>query len=194
VIPSLIFSSPKRFCRQLQSLPPEARYVCAAPRQVILEEGLDIPIIGRPALDEIGFSAAQHFSAVRDTYNMHEFSHVSQELTEMADKPTGALARLLLKPTGSPSEIKDWIAADPSLAECDYEMPQLVSDSEDEDDCKTHKPRLDGGIQMDSSMAVIAAIKQQYLFYGDIPDDDPIDYRDVDVLEGDTKEVSAAVQ
>jgi hypothetical protein len=30
-------------------------------RQFIVEEGLDIPIIGRPALDEIGFSAAQHF-------------------------------------------------------------------------------------------------------------------------------------
>jgi hypothetical protein len=111
-------------------------------RQVIVAEGLDMPIIGRPALDEIGFSAPQHLSAVRDTYNMHDFSHVSQELTEMADKPTGALVRLLLKPAGSPSEIKDWIAADPSLAECDNEMPQLVSDSEDEDDCKTHKNRV----------------------------------------------------
>jgi hypothetical protein len=95
---------------------------------------------------------------------MHDFSHVSQELTEMADKPTGVLACLQLKPAGSPSEIEDWIAADPSLAEYDDEMPQLVSDSEDKDDCKAHKPRLDGSIQMYSSMAVMAAIKQQSLF------------------------------
>jgi hypothetical protein len=43
-------------------------------------------------------------------------------------------------------------------------------------------------------MAVMAAIKQQSLFYGDIPDDDPIDYHDVDVGEGDPKEVAAAEQ
>jgi hypothetical protein len=29
-----------------------------------------------------------------------------------------------------------------------------------------------------------ASLKEQALFYGDIPDDDPIDYHDVDVGQG----------
>jgi hypothetical protein len=29
-----------------------------------------------------------------------------------------------------------------------------------------------------------ASLKEQALFYGDIPDDDPIDYHDVDVEQG----------
>jgi hypothetical protein len=39
-----------------------------------------------------------------------------------------------------------------------------------------------------------ASLKEQALFYGDIPDDDPIDYHEVDVGQGSRKELADAVE
>jgi hypothetical protein len=38
-----------------------------------------------------------------------------------------------------------------------------------------------------------ASLKEQALFYGDIPDDDPIDYHDVDVGQGSPEELADAI-
>jgi hypothetical protein len=38
-----------------------------------------------------------------------------------------------------------------------------------------------------------ASLKEQDLFYGDIPDDDPIDYHDVDVGQGSPEELADAI-
>jgi hypothetical protein len=35
-------------------------------RQIIIEEDMDHPLIGRPVLDEMGFVASQHLDSVRD--------------------------------------------------------------------------------------------------------------------------------
>jgi hypothetical protein len=39
-----------------------------------------------------------------------------------------------------------------------------------------------------------ASLKVQALFYGDIPDDDPIDYHDVDVGQGCQEELADAIE
>jgi hypothetical protein len=39
-----------------------------------------------------------------------------------------------------------------------------------------------------------ASLKEQSLFYGDISDDDPIDYHDVDVGQGIPEELADAIE
>jgi hypothetical protein len=48
-------------------------------RQIIVEEYMDHPLIGRPVLDEMGFVASQHLDSVRDKLHLHDFSHVGEE-------------------------------------------------------------------------------------------------------------------
>jgi hypothetical protein len=44
------------------------------------------------------------------------------------------------------------------------------------------------------SIVKFASLKEQALFYGDIPDDDPIDYHDVDVGQGSPEELADAIE
>jgi hypothetical protein len=53
-------------------------------RQIIVEEDMDHPLIGRPVLDEMGFVASQHLDSVRDKFHLHDFSHIGEELSDMA--------------------------------------------------------------------------------------------------------------
>jgi hypothetical protein len=39
-----------------------------------------------------------------------------------------------------------------------------------------------------------ASLREQALFYGDISDDDPIDYHDVDVGQGSPEELADAIE
>jgi hypothetical protein len=64
-------------------------------RQIIVEEDMDHPLIGRPVLDEMGFVASQHLDYVRDKFHLHDFSHIREELFEMGKQPLGALSNLL---------------------------------------------------------------------------------------------------
>jgi hypothetical protein len=76
-------------------------------RQIIAEEDMDHPLIGRPVLDEIGFVASQHLDSVRDKFQLHDLSHIGEELLEMGKQPLGALSKLLLKPADIPEIIED---------------------------------------------------------------------------------------
>jgi hypothetical protein len=76
-------------------------------RQIIVEENMDHPLIGRPVLDEMGFVASQHLDSVRDKFNLHDFSHSGEELLEMGKQPLGALSKLLLMPAVIPEFIED---------------------------------------------------------------------------------------
>jgi hypothetical protein len=76
-------------------------------RQVIVEEDMDHPMIGRPVLDEMGFVASQHLDSVRDKFHLHDFSYIGEELLEMGKQPFGALSKLLLMPADSPEFIED---------------------------------------------------------------------------------------
>jgi hypothetical protein len=76
-------------------------------RQIIVEEDMDHPLIGRPVLDEMGFVASQHLGSVRDKYHLQDFSHIGEELLEMDKQPLGALSKLLLMPAAIPEFIED---------------------------------------------------------------------------------------
>jgi hypothetical protein len=56
-------------------------------RQIIVEEYIDHPLIGRPVLDEMGFVASQHLDSVRNKLHMQDFSHIDEELLEMSKQP-----------------------------------------------------------------------------------------------------------
>jgi hypothetical protein len=76
-------------------------------QQIIVEEGMDHPLIGRPVSDEMGFVASQHLGSVRDKFHLHDFSHIGEELLDMKKQPLSALSTLVLKPTGVPEFIDD---------------------------------------------------------------------------------------
>jgi hypothetical protein len=61
----------------------------------------------------------------------------------------------------------------------------------DEDQCDVHRCE-DGYGDHDvlQSNVKFASLKEQTLFYGDIPDDDPIDNHDVDVGQGSPEELA----
>jgi hypothetical protein len=76
-------------------------------RQIIVEEDMDHPLIGRPVLDEMGFVASQHLDSVRDKFHLHDFSHIVKELLQMGKQRMGALSKILLKPADIPEFIED---------------------------------------------------------------------------------------
>jgi hypothetical protein len=47
-------------------------------RQIIVEEGMDHPSIGRPVLDELGFVTSQHLDSVRDKFHLQDLSHFGE--------------------------------------------------------------------------------------------------------------------
>jgi hypothetical protein len=52
----------------------------------------------------------------------------------------------------------------------------------------------DGEHDVLQSNVKFASLKEQALFYGDIPDNDPIDYLDVDVGQGSPEELADAIE
>jgi hypothetical protein len=76
-------------------------------RQIIVEEDMDHPLIGRPVLDEMGFVASQHLDSVRDKIHLQDFSHIGEEILSMGIEPSGALSKLLLKLADIPEFIVD---------------------------------------------------------------------------------------
>jgi hypothetical protein len=82
-------------------------------RQIIVEEDMDHPLIGRPVLDEMCFVASQHLDSVRDKYHLHDFSHIGEELLEMSKQPLGALSKLLVMPADIP--------------ECSEDLPDVLT-------------------------------------------------------------------
>jgi hypothetical protein len=62
-------------------------------RQIIVEEKIDHPLIGRPVLDEMGFLSSQHLDYVRENFQLRDFSHIGEEPLEMGKEPSGALSK-----------------------------------------------------------------------------------------------------
>jgi hypothetical protein len=52
-------------------------------RQIIFEEDMDHPLIGRPVLHEMGSVASQHLDSVRDKIHLHDFSLIGKEQLDM---------------------------------------------------------------------------------------------------------------
>jgi hypothetical protein len=87
----------------------------------------------------------------------------------MGKQPLGALSKLLLMP-----------AAIPELTE---DLPNVQRGEV-----------YDGDHDVLQFNVKFASLREQDLFYGDIPDDDPIDYHDVDVGQGSPEELADAIQ
>jgi hypothetical protein len=159
-------------------------------RQIIVED-MDHPLIGRPVLDEMGFVASQHLDSARNKFHLHDFSHIDEEVLEMGKQPLGALSKLLLMPADMPEFIEDLpdvlalakkkILSVGSKRSCTRLMKIRVMYSGEVDD-EDH--------DVLQSNVKFASLKAQALLYGDIPDDDPIDYHDVDVGQGSPDELA----
>jgi hypothetical protein len=76
-------------------------------RQIIVEEDMDHPLIGRPVLDEMDFVASQHLDSVRDKLHLHDFSLIGEELLEIIKHPLSPLSQLLLMPADIPELIEN---------------------------------------------------------------------------------------
>jgi hypothetical protein len=76
-------------------------------RQIIVEEDMDHPLIGRPVLDEMGFVASQHLDTVRDKFHLYDFSHIGEEQLKIGKQPLSALSNLLLMLAAIPEFIED---------------------------------------------------------------------------------------
>jgi hypothetical protein len=70
---------------------------------------------------------------------------------------------------------------------------QAKPDALDEDQCEVQRSKDDDGEHDVLHPNVkFARLKEQALFYSDIPDDDPIDYHDVDIGQGSPEELAEA--
>jgi hypothetical protein len=152
-------------------------------RQIIVEEDIDHSLIGRPVLYEMGFVASQHLDSVRDKLHLQDLSHIDEELLDMGKQPSGALSKLLLKPADIPEFIEDLqdvlvLATNKNMKRREQTKPNAL----DEDQCEVKRSKVnDGDHDVQQPNVKFASLKEQALFYGDIPDDDLIDYNDVHV-------------
>jgi hypothetical protein len=165
-------------------------------RQIIVEEDLDHPLIGTPVLDEMDFVASQHLGSVRDKFHLHDFSHIGEELLDMGKQPLGALSKLLLMPADIPEFIEDLpdvltLARKKNMKR----REQAKLHALDEDQSAVQRGEGDyGDHDVLQPNVKFASLKEQAHFYGDIPDDDPIDYHDVDVGQGSGEELAGAIE
>jgi hypothetical protein len=165
-------------------------------RPIIFEEDMNHPLIGRPVLDEMGFLASQHLDSVRDKFHLHDFSQIDGELLEMGKQPLRVLSKLLLEP----ADISDFIEDLPNgltlAKKKNKERRELTKPNAlDEYQCKLQRCKLtDRNHDVLHSNVKFASLKKQALFYGDISDDDPIDYHDVDVGQGSPEELADAIE
>jgi hypothetical protein len=141
-------------------------------------------------------NTSQHFDAVRDKFHLHDFSRIGEELLEMGKQPLGALSKLLLMPADVSEFIEDLpdvlaLAKKKNMKR--REQAKLHALDEDQSDlqrCESDD-RVHDVLQPNVKFAIL---KEQALFYGDIPDDDPIDNHDVEVGQGSTEELADAIE
>jgi hypothetical protein len=135
-------------------------------RQIIVEEDMDHPLIGRPVLDEMGFVTSQHLYSVRDKFHLHDFSHIGEELLEIGKQPLGALSKLLLMPADIPEFIEDLpdvlTLAKKKNMKC-REQAKLHALDEDQSDVQRGK-HDDGDHDVLQSNVKFASLKEQALF------------------------------
>jgi hypothetical protein len=95
----------------------------------------------------------------------------------------GALSKLLLMPVDIPAFIED-LPNVLTLAKKENQKrrEQTMSNALDQEQCELQQSEVDDGDHdVLQTIVKFASLKEQALFYGDIPDHDPIDYYDVDV-------------
>jgi hypothetical protein len=115
-------------------------------RQIIVEDDMDHPLIGRPVLDEKGFVASQNLDSVRDKFHLHDISQIDEELLEMGKQPLGALSKLLPMPADIPEFIEDLpdvlpLAKKKNMKRREQTKPKAL----DEDQCEVQRGEVHDG-------------------------------------------------
>jgi hypothetical protein len=133
---------------------------------------------------------------VRDKFHLRDFRHIGEELLDMDKQPLGALSKLLLKPADIPEVFEDLpngltLAKKKNMKRREQTNPNAL----DEKQCKVQRCEDDDGDHDVLQPNVkLASLKEQALVYGYIPDDDPIDYHDVDVGQGSPEVLANAIE
>jgi hypothetical protein len=144
----------------------------------------------------VGFVTSQHLKSGRDKFHLHDFSHIGEELLKMGNQPLGVLSKLLLMPADIPEFIEDLpdvLAQAKKKNMKRREQSKLHALDEDQSDVQRGE-HDDGDHDVLQSNVKFASLKEQAHFYGDIPDDSPIDYHDVDVGQGSPEELADAIE
>jgi hypothetical protein len=145
----------------------------------------------------MGFVASQHLPhSVRDIFHLKDFSRIGEELLEMGKQPLSALSKLLLMPADVPDCIEDLPDMLPLAKEKDMKRREQTNPNAlDENQCEVQRSEDDHEYyEVLYPNVKFASLKEQALFYGDIPDDDPIYYHDVDVGKGSPEELADAIE
>jgi hypothetical protein len=114
----------------------------------------------------------------------------------MGKQPLVALSKLLLMPADIPEFIEDLpdvltLAKKKNMKR----REQAKLHALDEDQCEVQRSEGgDGDHDVLQPNVKFASLKEQALFYDDIPDDDPIEYHDVDVGKGSPEELADAIE
>jgi hypothetical protein len=164
--------------------------------QIIVEEDMGHPLIKGPVLDEMGLVESQHLDSVRDKFHLHNFSHIGEELLDMGNQLFSALSKLLLMPADIPECIKDLPdVLTQAKKKIMRRREQAKPNALDEDQCEVQRSEIDDGDHDVLQPNVkFASLKEQALLYGDIPDDDPIDYHEVDIGQGSPEDLADAIE
>jgi hypothetical protein len=153
-------------------------------------------LIGRPVLVEMGFVTSQHLDSVRDKFRLHDFSHIGEELLDMCKKPLGVLSKRLPKPADIPEFTEDLpdvltLAKKKNMKRQEQTKPSAL----DEDKYEVQRRNDDDGDHdVIHPNVKFASLKEQALFFCDIPDDDPIDCHDVEVVQRSPEELPEAIE
>jgi hypothetical protein len=159
-----------------------------------VEEEMDHLLIRRPVFDEMGFVASQHLDSVRDKFHLHDLSHIGEELLEKDNQLSGALSKLLLKPADIPeSDLPDVLP--PAKGQKIKKQEQIMPSVLDKDQYELQWVEIDDGVHVVLQPDIkFASLKEQSLFYGDIPDGEPIDCHDVEAGKRSPEELADAIE
>jgi hypothetical protein len=129
-------------------------------RQIIVEEDMDHPLIGRPVLDEKGLAESQHLDSVRDIIHLQNFFNIGEELVDMGKQHLGALSKLLLMPADIPEFIEDLLNVPPLAKRKDMKRrEQTKPNALDEYQCEVQRSEDDHGdhevLQPDVKFAIL---------------------------------------
>jgi hypothetical protein len=144
----------------------------------------------------MGFVASQHLDSVRDKFHLQDLSHIGEELLEMSKQALGVLLKLLLNPADIQEFHEDLPDKRTLAKKINMKLrEQTKPNALDEDQCEVQRSEdEDGDHDVLHSNVKFASLKEQAHFYGDIPDDDPIDYHVVDVGQGIPEELADGIE
>jgi hypothetical protein len=112
----------------------------------------------------------------------------------MGKQTSSALSKLLLKPADIPEYIEDFRMCCHWQRKT-YRREQTKPNALYEDQCEVQRSKGDGGDhEVLQPNVKVVSLKEQFLSYGDIPDDDPIDYHNVEVGQGIPEELADAIE